>query len=178
MWAAAPLPGGHTVGAVDRPTPGERLARAIREAMDDDRPERPRMTAAHVAQRLSVSKRTVERWTTGEAVPDALTILPLARLLAVDPMLLLDPPDPPVYPIALYRVPPVEPPGVTQPPTPLRTIEEPTLDEAASDASVLARRDWETGEASARPAAPPPPAAPRRPPGRRPRSRSRGAQGR
>ena len=61
------------------------------------------ISAEQLAPVMGESKRTVSRWRSGEAVPDALQVLPLAEALGVDPMLFVKPPVPDPYPLAGYR---------------------------------------------------------------------------
>ena len=81
----------------DRP---RRLARAIREAIEGSE-----LKPADLGRLpgLGVSEKTVYRWMNGEAVPDVLQLRPLADALGVSPMMFVDPPVPPVYPLADYR---------------------------------------------------------------------------
>lgn len=88
----------------DRP---RRLAHAINEAVDhyaeSRRMERVRAIEA-LAKAVSVSARTLTRWTTGDAVPDLLQAVPLAKALGVHPLLFVEPPEVPVYPLSEYLV--------------------------------------------------------------------------
>lgn len=77
----------------------KRLARAIQEAMDA-----AKLTPPKLAVKLGVVPKTVNRWVNGEAVPSALSIRPLADALGVSPMLFVDPPPVPDYPISEYLV--------------------------------------------------------------------------
>jgi transcriptional regulator with XRE-family HTH domain len=81
----------------------EALATAIRVAMDD-----AGVTVEALASVVGESTRTVSRWRSGSAVPDALQLRPLADLLGVDPMLFVEPPAPPAYPLEAYRLAPEE----------------------------------------------------------------------
>lgn len=86
---------------------GKRLARAIQEAVDaaaKRREETAPDTVRWLAPQVSVSTKTVTRWMNGEAVPDALQLRPLADALGVSPMLFVDPPPVPEYPLAEYLV--------------------------------------------------------------------------
>lgn len=86
---------------------GKRLARAIQEAVDAAarrREEQTPDTVRWLAPLVSVSTKTVSRWMNGEAVPDALQLRPLADALGVSPMLFVDPPPVPEYPLAEYLV--------------------------------------------------------------------------
>jgi transcriptional regulator with XRE-family HTH domain len=76
-----------------------RLARAIQEAMDA-----AKLTPPKLAAKLGVAPKTVNRWVNGEAVPSALSIRPLADALGVSPMLFVDPPPVPEYPLEEYLV--------------------------------------------------------------------------
>lgn len=78
---------------------GTRLAYAIREAM-----RAADLTPPKLAARLDVDPKTVNRWINGETVPNALTVRPLADALGVSPMLFVDPPPVPEYPLAEYLV--------------------------------------------------------------------------
>lgn len=78
---------------------GTRLAYAIREAM-----RAADLTPPKLAAKLTVDPKTVNRWINGETVPNALTIRPLADALGVSPMLFVDPPPVPEYPLAEYLV--------------------------------------------------------------------------
>lgn len=80
------------------PTRGELLATAIKEAMDA-----AGINAEQLAPVMNESVRTIGRWRSGESVPDALQVVPLAEALGVDPMLFIKPPEPPPYPLAQYR---------------------------------------------------------------------------
>lgn len=62
------------------------------------------LTPPKLAARLDVAPKTVNRWVNGEAVPSALSIRPLADALGVSPMLFVDPPPVPEYPLAEYLV--------------------------------------------------------------------------
>jgi len=77
----------------------DRLAFAIRAAMGQ-------RSAQSIAEAMEPkrSKETVARWARGETVPSALDVGPLARALGVRPVLLIDPPDVPTYPLADYLV--------------------------------------------------------------------------
>lgn len=77
----------------------KRLARAIREAMDS-----ANLTPPKLAALLGVAPKTVNRWINEEAVPSALSIRPLANALGVSPMLFVDPPPVPAYPLSEYLV--------------------------------------------------------------------------
>lgn len=50
------------------------------------------------------SKETISRWARGDTVPSALDIAPLARALGVKPILFVDPPELPSYPLSDYLV--------------------------------------------------------------------------
>lgn len=91
---------GPSVHAVADETEAQRrLARAIQEAMDA-----AKLTPPKLAAKLGVAPKTVNRWVNGEAVPSALSIRPLADALGVSPMLFVDPPPVPEYPLAEYLV--------------------------------------------------------------------------
>lgn len=95
-----PRCGARTVTAVgDDKEAQRRLARAIKEAM-----EAAELTPPKLAAKLDVAPKTVNRWVNGEAVPSALSIRPLADALGVSPMLFVDPPPVPEYPLAEYLV--------------------------------------------------------------------------
>ena len=86
---------------------GPRLARAIAEAIAAKAKTRGLDVPAYtkeLAPVMSVSTKTVSRWMSGEAVPDALQLRPLADALGVSPMLFVDPPPVPEYPLAEYLV--------------------------------------------------------------------------
>lgn len=86
---------------------GRRLAYAIAEAVEHvarERDEEPAETMRWLAPLVGVSDRTVKRWTTGDAVPDALKLVPLAQHLGVNAMLFVDPPEVPEYPLSSYLV--------------------------------------------------------------------------
>lgn len=82
------------------PSRQDLLAAAIRAAMDA-----VEMKPEQLAEVVGTSKRTVQRWRSGEGAPDALQIRPLADALGVDPTLFIDPPELPAYPLDAYRVP-------------------------------------------------------------------------
>jgi len=129
------------------PTRGELLAAAIREAMDD-----AGIGAEQLAPVMGESRRTIDRWRSGESVPDALQVVPLAQALGVDPMLFVKPPEPPPYPIAQYRT------GTPMSPA-----------ELAAAAAEHGTRDTEAGEGRPRLAAVPGGKTPRTRPARTPR---------
>ncbi len=86
---------------------GRRLAHAIAEAIEHvarERNEEPAETMRWLAPLVGVSDRTVKRWTTGDTVPDALKLVPLAHHLGVNAMLFVDPPEVPEYPLSSYLV--------------------------------------------------------------------------
>ncbi len=86
---------------------GRRLAYAIAEAIEHvarERAEEPAETVRWLAPLVGVSDRTVKRWTTGDAIPDALKLVPLAQHLGVNAMLFVDPPEVPSYPLSEYLV--------------------------------------------------------------------------
>jgi transcriptional regulator with XRE-family HTH domain len=116
----------------------ELLAMAIRVAMDDIG-ERPETLGPVVGE----SPRTVARWRAGTAVPDVLQVRPLADRLGVSPLLFVDPPEPPSYPLEAYRLSP---------------------EEAASAAARLAQRETEQAAGDDPPAGGTPSASPRRRP--------------
>ena len=125
------------------------LARAIREAV-----EATELKPADLGRLpgLGVSEKTVYRWMNGEAIPDALQLRPLADALGVSPMLFVDPPTPPVYPLAEYRT--------GQPMGPA---------ELAAAAAAHGTHDSAEGVARPRLAAVPPAKPPRTRPARTPR---------
>lgn len=61
------------------------------------------INADQLAPVMGESPRTIGRWRSGESVPSALQVQPLARALGVDPMLFVAPPEPEPYPLARYR---------------------------------------------------------------------------
>lgn len=63
-----------------------------------------KLTPPKLAAKMGVAPKTVNRWINGEAVPSALSIRPLADALGVSPMLFVDPPAVPEYPLAEYLV--------------------------------------------------------------------------
>ena len=130
---------GHTRGAL--------LALAIKEAMDD-----AGITSAALAPVMAESKRTIDRWRSGEAVPDALQVRPLADALGVEPSLFVDPPMPPEYPLGSYRA------GKPMGPA-----------ELAAAAAAHGTHDSAEGEPRPRLAAVPPAKPPRKRPARTPR---------
>ena len=77
----------------------ERLGFAIRAAM-----RAAGLTQEELATTLGKSTTTVGRWVRGDTVPNALEVGPLASALQVSPLLFIDPPDVPDYPINEYRV--------------------------------------------------------------------------
>lgn len=125
------------------------LARAIREAVEATNVKPSDLGSL---PGLGVSEKTVYRWMNGEAVPDALQLRPLADALGVSPMLFVDPPKPPVYPLAEYRT------GKPMDPA-----------ELAAAAAAHGTHDAAEGEERPRLAAVPPVAQPRKRPARTPR---------
>lgn len=91
----------------DETVRAKKLSHAIDEAIEHYRAEHgwERVPAiAHIAGVVSVSPRTVSRWAAGEAVPDLLQVVPLANELGVSPMLFVQPPEVPAYPLDEYLV--------------------------------------------------------------------------
>lgn len=129
------------------PTRGSLLATAIKEAMDD-----AGIRSEQLVPIVGESKRTIDRWRSGDAVPDILQARPLADALGVDPMLFVDPPMPPPYPLADYRT------GKPMGPA-----------ELAAAAAAHGTRDSAAGEERPRLAAVPPAKPPRKRPARTPR---------
>lgn len=123
------------------------LAAAIKAAMDD-----AGISPEDLVPVMHESKRTIERWRSGEAVPDLLQAMPLAKALGVHPMLFITPPEPPAYPLADYRQ--------GQPMTP---------SELAAAAAAHGTADSATGEELPRLAVVPPAKPPRKRPARTPR---------
>lgn len=109
QWLTAPRSaaglryGGRSLRVMASPSRQDTLAAAIRAAMDavEMRPET-------LAEIVGTSKRTVQRWRSGEGAPDVLQLRPMADALGVEPSLFIDPPELPQYPLDAYRLPPEE----------------------------------------------------------------------
>lgn len=84
---------------MDDVTRREQLGLAIRAAMKAEG-----ITQEELAERLGKSPTTVGRWVRGDTVPTVLEVGPLATALRVSPMLFIDPPAVPAYPIEDYRL--------------------------------------------------------------------------
>lgn len=78
----------------------DRLAYAIRQAMA----RRGIKSARELARLMGRDPTTVNRWTTGQSVPSALVVKPLAAALGVKVEYLVDPPAVPEYPIDSYLI--------------------------------------------------------------------------
>lgn len=94
---------------VEDVTGKDRFARALVEAM-----KARDMSADDLAQAIGRERRTIQRWRSGDSVPSALELGPLARALGVDPSLFYDPPPIPEYPIRGYLLPQAEAEGVAE----------------------------------------------------------------
>lgn len=80
----------------------ERLGFAIRAAMRSARPQP--LSQEDLAAVLGKSVTTVGRWVRGQTAPSVLEVGPLAEALGVSPLLFIDPPAIPDYPLDEYRV--------------------------------------------------------------------------
>ena len=74
-----------------------RLAYAIRTAR-----EARSMTPPQLAEKLNISRGTVNKWEAGEAVPSLLMLGPLSEALGVDPTLFVELPAVPDSPIRRF----------------------------------------------------------------------------
>lgn len=77
----------------------ERLGFAIRAAM-----RAAGLTQEELAAAIGKSTTTVGRWVRGDTVPNVLEVGPLAHALRVSPLLFIEPPDMPEYPLHEYQV--------------------------------------------------------------------------
>src|SRR5690349_10149216 len=105
---------------VDDATMQERLAYAIRAAME----RRGIESARELARRMGRDATTVNRWVTGKSVPNALVIRPLADALGVKVEYLVDPPPVPEYPLEAYLVSSETPADLPGPRSPEPTARE------------------------------------------------------
>lgn len=77
----------------------ERLGFAIRAAM-----RAAGVTQEELAVKLGKSVTTVGRWVRGDTVPNVLEVGPLAYELGVSPLLFIEPPELPEYPLNEFLV--------------------------------------------------------------------------
>lgn len=58
--------------------------------------------AAELARRMEKSPNTIARWNRGETLPNVIDIGVMSEILAVDPVLFVNPPPVPEYPLEDY----------------------------------------------------------------------------